>query len=126
MMTMIKQRKIFAIAVIAILLGSLGLMLMRDDPAAEDNIIATIELPDQYVIFIDEPETEEEHVEAVAEMSRVATEVRIFPLVNMFDGGPSQHVEAVVTRIHQAGGSATKKNVQYEFQRGGNEMLVVV
>ena len=70
--------------------------------------------------------TEQEHIEAVAEMVRVAVEVRIFPLVEMFNGGPSQHIEAVVTRFSQAGGRATKKTVPYEFQRGGNEMLVVV
>ena len=64
------------------------------------------------------------HQAAVAELWRVAREVRIFPLVTLA-GGWSPHVEQVISSIEALGGQATVVKVPYEFQRGGNEMLVI-
>ncbi len=64
------------------------------------------------------------HVAAIKEMCRVATEARIFPLMESY-GRRSPHVEPVVQRLEAGGYHADVRGVPYEFQRGGNEMLVV-
>ena len=65
-------------------------------------------------------------MEAILEMCRIAGEVRVFPLVDMFDRGRSPHVDAVVGRLRALGCVARIKGVPYEFQRGGNQMLRIV
>lgn len=62
------------------------------------------------------------HLEAVDELCRVASEVRIFPLLAL-GGAPSAHVAPVVARARAAGRDAAVERVPYEFQRGGDEML---
>jgi len=64
------------------------------------------------------------HRRAVAEMVRVAREVRIFPLLTL-DGRPSPHLPPVVADLRDNGFQATVERVAYELQRGGNEMLRV-
>lgn len=64
------------------------------------------------------------HQAAVAELWRVAREVRIFPLVTLA-GGRSPHVEPAISYIEAFGGRASVVKVPYEFQRGGDEMLVI-
>lgn len=66
--------------------------------------------------------SEQFHLDAVAELCRVADEVRIFPLVAL-GGAPSPHVEAVMHAAERLGCRARIERVGYEFQRGGNEML---
>ena len=58
------------------------------------------------------------HVSAVAELLRVAREVRIFPVTDLA-GKHSPHLPAVRRRFH-----ADLVRVPYEFLRGANEMLV--
>ena len=62
------------------------------------------------------------HLEALGEMLRVASEVRVFPLLQM-DGTPSKHLPLVVETIAVHGIKTTIQCVPYEFQRGGNRML---
>lgn len=62
------------------------------------------------------------HRLAVREMARVATEVRIFPLLAL-DGRRSPHVDACVDELRSIGRGVFIERVDYEFQRGGNEML---
>ena len=69
--------------------------------------------------------SEDDHVRGIVEMCRVAGEARIFPVLDMFDGGRSRHLEPVVDRLREHGLAATLIRVPYEFQRGGNEMLKV-
>jgi hypothetical protein len=62
------------------------------------------------------------HLAAVLEMCRVATEVRIFPLLDLkcrFSG----HIEPIRARLTSRGYQVTIEDVPYEFQRGGNQML---
>jgi hypothetical protein len=66
--------------------------------------------------------SEQFHLDAVAELCRVADEVRIFPLVTL-GNERSPHVEAVVMAAERSGRRARIERVAYEFQRGGNEML---
>lgn len=62
------------------------------------------------------------HQAAILEMCRVATEVRIFPLLAL-GGQQSRHVDRVVDELHQAGYQVLIERVPYEFQRGGNQMM---
>jgi hypothetical protein len=65
------------------------------------------------------------HVQAVAELCRVATEVRIFPLVTLA-GEPSVYVDAVLDWASSRGLTSSIQPASYEFQRGGNRMLRIV
>jgi hypothetical protein len=62
------------------------------------------------------------HTRAVREMCRVATEVRIFPLLAL-GATPSIHVDTVRTALREAGFEVSIEAVDYEFQRGGNQMM---
>jgi hypothetical protein len=64
------------------------------------------------------------HLEHIREMCRVANEVRIFPLVDM-DGTPSSHVEPVMAALESDGYAVQRQKVDYEYQIGANEMLVL-
>ena len=68
--------------------------------------------------------SEDFHVSAALEMCRVAAEVRIFPLVAL-GSVQSAHVAAVTDRLRLAGHEVRIEKVDYEFQRGGNEMMRV-
>lgn len=63
------------------------------------------------------------HIESLRELLRVAAEVRVFPLLAM-DGNPSPHITGVTDALAAAGCSVRLQKVNYEFQRGGNTMLV--
>jgi hypothetical protein len=66
--------------------------------------------------------TLEFHLQAIRELSRVAGEVRIFPVLGM-DGEISPHVETVIEEMRHAGFEAEACSVDYEFQRRGNRMM---
>jgi hypothetical protein len=65
------------------------------------------------------------HLASLNELLRVAREVRIFPLLTL-ERRISPHVEAITQVIAEAGYRVERRQVQYEFQRGGNEMLRIV
>jgi len=65
------------------------------------------------------------HVAAVRELSRVAADVRIFPLVAL-GGAPSEHVGPVMDAMWKDGLDVSIDVVPYEFQRGANRMLRVI
>jgi hypothetical protein len=64
------------------------------------------------------------HKEAVAEMCRVAREVRIFPLIDL-DLNRSDYVPVICAEMCEAGFECEIQKVLYEFQRGGNEMMII-
>lgn len=66
--------------------------------------------------------TEDFHVAAIREMSRVAREVRIFPLLSL-GAERSRHVDPVRERLRRGAYLVTIERVPYEFQRGGNQMM---
>ena len=65
------------------------------------------------------------HVSSIVEMRRVASEVRVFPLVTQFSGEISPHLEAVINDLTSRGLQVEVLMVDYEFQKGGNKMLWV-
>jgi len=64
------------------------------------------------------------HVQALQEMLRVSREVLVFPLLTLA-GAPSPHLPFVREHLSKNGIGLKIKRVPYEFQRGGNAMLVI-
>jgi len=64
------------------------------------------------------------HLQAITEMSRLAGEVRIFPLLDL-DGNESPYVNPVIAELKKLGYKPRVRRVKYEFQRGGNKMLQI-
>jgi hypothetical protein len=64
------------------------------------------------------------HIESILELCRVAAEVRIFPLLEL-GSRPSRHLAGVVAALGRRSVEVTIEQVDYEFQRGGNQMLRV-
>jgi len=62
------------------------------------------------------------HLDAAIEMSRLARDVRIFPLLNL-RGQLSPHLPPTIEHLRKNHLTVERKQVPYEFQRGGNEML---
>jgi hypothetical protein len=62
------------------------------------------------------------HGAAVREMCRVASEVRIFPLLAL-DGGRSPFVDQIEHELRAVDFVVSIEQVPYEFQRGGNQMM---
>jgi hypothetical protein len=77
-----------------------------------------------FLFLYSEQLSEDFHVAAISEMTRVADEARIFPLLAL-GGARSNHVSAVSERLQRAGRAVRIEKVDYEFQRGGNEMMRV-
>jgi hypothetical protein len=61
------------------------------------------------------------HRSAILELCRVATEVRIFPLLAL-DGRSSPYVARIVDDLSSSW-EVSLETVPYEFQRGGNQMM---
>lgn len=76
------------------------------------------------LFFYAEQLTLEFHSAAVRELCRVADEVRIFPLVDV-NNAPSHHLGPIMDELSDAGLDASVREVPYEFQRGGNQMLCI-
>jgi hypothetical protein len=64
------------------------------------------------------------HIESLRELCRVAHEVRVFPLLTL-RREPSPHLDAVRSALDAEGWTSEVVRVNYELQRGGNEMLRV-
>jgi hypothetical protein len=61
------------------------------------------------------------HLESVKEMLRVATEIRIFPLLNL-NAEKSEVLDGLIEYFN-TDYSVSIEKVDYEFQKNGNEML---
>jgi hypothetical protein len=64
------------------------------------------------------------HRSAVREMCRVASEVRIFPLLAL-GGQRSAFVDTLASELTESGFDVSIDHVPYEFQRGGNQMMKI-
>lgn len=64
------------------------------------------------------------HLAALREMLRVARQVRVFPLLDMA-GQPSAHLRPVLDGLARQGYAARVLETPYEFQRGGNQFLLI-
>jgi hypothetical protein len=84
-----------------------------------------IALCSHFLFLYSEHLTKDFHLKSICEMCRVATECRVFPLLDLA-GTKSRHLDPAVTRLRSEGMTVSIERVDYEFQRGGNEMLRVV
>ena len=64
------------------------------------------------------------HQASIREMLRVSTEVRIFPLLTL-QLKPSPYLEIVIQSCQDWGYASSIESVEYELQKGGNQMLVI-
>jgi len=64
------------------------------------------------------------HIRSVLELCRVAKEVRIFPLLTL-RREPSRYLAPVRAALSAAGWATEIVSVNYELQRGGNQMLKI-
>lgn len=65
-----------------------------------------------------------QHIDALTEMSRVAKEVRVYPLLSL-DGRVSQHIPGVLRYFNECDYIAELKPVAYQFQKGAMDMLIL-
>ncbi|MCW2603053.1 MAG: hypothetical protein JWN61_1188 [Pseudonocardiales bacterium] len=66
------------------------------------------------------------HLAALLELHRVAVgEVRVFPLTDQAGRAQDGLVSRLQTQLADAGIASVLRTVPYEFQRGGNQMLVL-
>ncbi len=78
-----------------------------------------------FLFLYSEHLSEQFHVEAIRSMIRVAHEVRIFPVTELA-AVPSRHIESVTTALHDDGCQVVIESVDYEFQRGANQMMRIL
>lgn len=64
------------------------------------------------------------HQQSIEAMCRAAREARIFPILN-YNATLSPYVEPLTARLTEAGYAVSIETVDYEFQRGGNQMMRV-
>ena len=81
-------------------------------------------LSSHFLFLYSEHLGEQFHKDAIDEMLRVAKEVRIFPLVTL-SGEVSKHLAPIVAYLEARKYSCSVVKTDYEFQKGGNEMLMV-
>ncbi len=79
-------------------------------------------LSSHFLFLYTEQLGEEFHRLALREMCRVATEVRVFPLLAL-DAKRSLCVDGCIADLRALGHTVAIERVPYEFQRGGHEML---
>lgn len=63
------------------------------------------------------------HIDSIVELLRISNEVRIFPLLEL-NNEKSRHLDNVITHFENNFNISILKT-EYEFQKGGNEMLIV-
>jgi hypothetical protein len=65
------------------------------------------------------------HRDALVELARVGTEVRVFPLVVQATGDPVEWLPALCDELRDLGLAVEDRQVPYEFQTGADRMLVL-
>jgi hypothetical protein len=63
------------------------------------------------------------HIASIEEMLRVSKEIRIFPILNL-DGQKSELLDDLI-RYFESGYIVRIEEVDYEFQKNGNQMLTI-
>lgn len=74
------------------------------------------------LLFCAEQLDAEFHRSSVRELLRVASEIRIIPIVDV-NARPSPRLEPLLRELRAEGHATELRHVPYEFQRGGDQML---
>jgi hypothetical protein len=105
----------------------------RQDNRYQVGELPLLNLPDQqfdltlcsHLLFLYSDQLGEAfHRQAVIELLRVSREVRIFPLTTLMIGR-SPYVAPLTTELEAMGYQVSIIKSGYEFQKGGNEMMVI-
>lgn len=83
-----------------------------------------IALCSHFLFLYSEQLSEQFHIDAIRKLLSFAGEVRVFPLLDL-TAKPSRHVGPVSAALQADGYAVTIETVDYEFQRGGNQMMRV-
>ena len=89
----------------------------------EDNAF-DLALCSHYLFLYSEHVSQEQHLLSMKELCRVASEVRVYPLLSIGNNIKSSHLEPVISALKDIGISISFVPVDYEFQKGATEMLV--
>lgn len=89
-----------------------------------DNNRFDIALCSHFLFLYSEQFSYELHIQSIKELCRVASEVRIFPLLEL-GARKSRYLSKMIEQLNAAGYECIVEKVAYEFQKGGNEMLCV-
>ncbi|WP_298770786.1 hypothetical protein [uncultured Shewanella sp.] len=77
-----------------------------------------------YLFLYSEQVDLEEHINSLIELCRVAKEVRVYPLITL-NGEISPHLNKVILELKRIGKTTYLSDVNYKFQKGATQMLVV-
>ena len=83
-----------------------------------------IALCSHFLFLYSDQLSEKFHIDSIKELCRVASQVRIFPLLEL-GAKKSRHFEPVISKLKEENYKIHIKRVAYEFQKGGNEMMIV-
>ncbi|MFL1456370.1 SAM-dependent methyltransferase [Marinobacter sp. GN3S48] len=76
-----------------------------------------------YLFLYSDHVDEVAHLASMRELCRVASEVRVFPVVSL-DGAASKHLDSLMKALSADGTDVSLQAVSYRFQKGATEMLV--
>jgi len=88
-----------------------------------ENHAFDLALCSHYLFLYSEHVDEALHIASLLELCRVAKEVRVYPLISL-DGSRSRHLDAVISVLKNKNIDVSLQPVEYQFQKGANEMLV--
>lgn len=77
-----------------------------------------------YLFLYSEHVNFDQHITSIKELCRVASEVRIYPLLSL-DGEVSSHLNEIILALSEVGLTSSLVGVAYQFQKGATQMLVV-
>jgi hypothetical protein len=89
-----------------------------------DNAEFDLALCSHYLFLYSDHVNQEQHVESMKELCRVAKEVRVYPLLSISSNKASPHLALVMEVLEKCGIGASLVPVKYEFQKGATEMLM--
>lgn len=78
-----------------------------------------------FLFLYSEQLSQQFHLDSLLELIRVAHDVRVFPILDL-QTKHSHHLQSVTEKLVAAGHQVSIEKVDYEFQRGGNEMLRII
>ena len=77
-----------------------------------------------YLFLYSDHVNREQHILSMRELCRVASEVRVYPLLSISNNEESPHLKAVIADFTSSGVDVSLVPVEYEFQKGTTKMLV--
>ena len=77
-----------------------------------------------YLFLYSEQVSFDQHLQAMIELCRVSTEVRVYPLIAL-NGQQSPHINEIKSALTNLGHRVSLAEVDYQFQKGATHMLVV-